>query len=211
MGTTFPETVVLLHGQGRTRASMVVLRQRLRGSGYRTLSIAYNSRKNTIDQISDALLDRLRRDIETPTYHLVGHSLGNVIIRNGFKNTFPGGLSRVVMLAPPNQPAQLARLLRERSLYRLITGDTGQKLADESFYRALPIPNVEFGVVAGNKSRTGLLRGEPNDGVVTVDSTKLDGMSDWVLVHHTHTFMMNSRATFELVRSFIRSGRFQGR
>ena len=37
----------------------MVLGQRLRGSGYRTLSFAYNSRKNTIDQISDSLLDVL--------------------------------------------------------------------------------------------------------------------------------------------------------
>jgi triacylglycerol lipase len=206
---TVPETVVLLHGQGRTRASMFVLRQRLRGSGYRTLSFAYNSRKSTIDQISDVLVETLRRDIETPTYHLLGHSLGNVIVRNGFKTGFPDGLARVVMLAPPNQPAQLARVLRDKRLFRLFTGDTGQKLGDESFYDTLPVPNVEFGIVAGSKSHTGFIRDEPNDGVVTADSTKLDGMTDWVLVHHTHTFMMNSRATFELVRAFLRTGKFR--
>ena len=90
-----------------------------------------------------------------------------------------------------------------------ISGQTIETLEPYVAYRELPVPRVEFGVIAGSKSRTGLLRGEPNDGVVTVESTKLDGMSDWVLVHHTHTFMMNSRGTFELVRNFLRSGRFQ--
>ena len=188
---------------------MVVLRQRLRGCGYRTVSFAYSSRKNTLDQITASLVDTVRRKVETPRYHLVAHSLGNVIIRNGFQNAYPKGLARVVMLAPPNQPAQLARVLRDKKLYRLLTGDSGQRLADDEFYRTLPVPDVEFGVVAGSKSLTGLLRGEANDGVVTVESTKLDGMSDWVLVHHTHTFMMNSRDTFELVRNFLRVGRFQ--
>ena len=202
------ETVVLVHGQGRTRASLLILQRRLRGAGFRTVSFGYNSRKNDIETISSAFLEWLTREVETPTYHLVAHSLGNVILRYAFEAGYPKGLGRVVMLAPPNHPAELARVLRDKKLYRLLTGETGQKLADDDFYRRLPVPDVEFGVIAGNKSRTGLLRGQPSDGVVTVESTKLDGMNDWVLVHHTHTFMMNSPATFTLVRRFLRTGSF---
>ena len=50
---------------------------------------------------------------------------------------------------------------------------------------------------------------EPNDGVVTVQSTKLEGMADWVLLNHGHTFIMNCRDTFECSLRFLEAGRFQ--
>ena len=49
---------------------------------------------------------------------------------------------------------------------------------------------------------------EPNDGVITVESTKLEGMTDWVVVSHAHTFIMNSRLVAELCVSFIKDGKF---
>jgi hypothetical protein len=201
-------TIVLLHGQGRTRLSMLVLGKRFRSAGYQTLNFPYNQTIHSLDEISGQLVEFIGQKVKTSDYHLIGHSLGNVIIRNAFRKDYPAGLGKIVMLAPPNQPAHLAKRLKKNLIYRVFTGDSGQKLSEEKFYRDLPIPTVPFGVIAGDKGQS-LTFSEPNDGVVTVGSTKLKGMADWILLHHGHTFIMNCKDTFEHCVRFIESGRFK--
>ena len=202
------KTVVLLHGMGRTRLSMIVLSQRFRRAGYQTVNFPYNQAGRSLDQLSDGLIEFIEEQVTTPRYHLIAHSLGNIIIRDAFRKEFPTGLGRIVMLAPPNHPAHLAKRLKKNLLYRLITGDSGQKLSEEEFYAALPIPAVEFGVIAGNKGQK-ITFSEPNDGLVAVETTKLEGMSDFIVLNHAHTFIMNGKDTFDHCREFIEKGSFQ--
>ena len=202
------DTVVLLHGQGRTRLSMVILSMRFRSAGYQTLNFPYNQPTDSLDEISGQLIEFIGKKVKTSNYHLIGHSLGNVIIRNAFRKEYPDGLGKIVMLAPPNQPAHLAKRLKKNPVYRKFTGDSGQKLSEEEFYRDLPVPTVPFGVIAGDKGQS-LTFSEPNDGVVSVESTKLEGMADWLLLHHGHTFIMNCKDTFEYCQRFIERGRFK--
>ena len=201
------ETIVLVHGQGRTRLSMVVLGKRFRSVGYQTLNFPYNQAIDSLDEISDQLIEFIAKKAKTTNYHLIGHSLGNVIIRNAFRKKFPDGLGKIVMLAPPNQPAHLAKLLKKNPVYRIFTGDSGQKLSEEEFYRNLPVPTVPFGVIAGDKGQR-LTFNEPNDAVVTVESTKLYGMTDWIILDHGHTFIMDSKDTFEQCQHFLEQGSF---
>ena len=201
-------TIVLLHGQGRARLSMVILSMRFKSAGYQTLNFPYNQTIDSLDEISGQLIEFIRKKVKTTNYHLIGHSLGNVIIRNAFRKEYPDGLGKIVMLAPPNQPAHLAKRLKKNPVYRKFTGDSGQKLSEEEFYRDLPVPMVPFGVIAGDKGQS-LTFSEPNDGVVSVESTKLDGMADWLLLHHGHTFIMNCKDTFEYCQRFIERGRFK--
>ena len=107
------ETVVLLHGQGRTRLSMVILSKRFRSAGYQTLNFPYNQTTDSLDEISGQLIEFIGKKVKTTNYHLIGHSLGNVIIRDAFQKEYPDGLGKVVMLAPPNQPAHLAKRLKK--------------------------------------------------------------------------------------------------
>ena len=201
-------TIILLHGQGRTRLSMAILSMRFRSAGYQTLNFPYNQPIHSLDEISGQLIEFIRKKVKTSSYHLIGHSLGNVIIRNAFRKEYPAGLGKIVMLAPPNQPAHLAKLLKKNLIYLWITGDSGKKLSEEAFYRDLPVPTVRFGIIAGDKGQS-LTFSEPNDAVVTVASTKLNGMADWILLHHGHTFIMNCKDTFEHCQCFIERGSFK--
>ncbi|HQL94063.1 MAG TPA: alpha/beta fold hydrolase [Candidatus Hydrogenedentes bacterium] len=201
------DTVVLLHGMGRTRASMWLLEVRLRSAGYTVLNFPYSAKATTVDALSGDLRAFIAEKVETPVYHLIGHSLGNIILRDGFKKGYPPGLGRIVMLAPPNRPAEMARAFKDNPIYRWFTGESGQQLASEAFYETLPVPPVEFGIIAGDRGQRLTFR-EPNDGVVTVESTKLEGMKAWALVHHAHTFIMNSRQVALLCMQFLRHGNF---
>jgi|TARA_B110000495_G_C22875648_1_gene510676 triacylglycerol lipase len=202
------ESIVLLPGQGRTRLSMLVLSMRFRSAGYKTANFTYNQKSDSLDEISEQLVEFIGKKVKTSNYHLIGHSLGNVIIRNAFRKEYPSGLGKVVMLAPPNQPAHLATHFKKNLLYRWLAGDSGQKLSEGIFYRDLPVPTVPFGILAGDKGQS-LTFSEPNDGLVAVKSTELEGMNDWLLLHHSHTFIMNCKDTFEHCLSFIESGRFK--
>lgn len=205
------ETVVLLHGMGRSRLSMSRLGRRLKKQGYQVKNFPYTQIGSSMDELSAKLKRFIEEEVETPHYHLVAHSLGNIIIRNGFRDVsthpFREGLGRIVMLAPPNRPATMATGLKRFWPYQWIMGESGQKLGDAKFYETLPVPDVEFGVIGGDKGLPHL-KGA-NDGIVVLESTKLDGMSDWVVVHRSHTFIMNSKETLALTLEFLREGRFK--
>ena len=201
------QTVVLLHGMGRGRASLWVLETRLKTAGFRTVNFPYVTHSRSLDQLSADLIRFITENVKTSNYSIVAHSLGNIIVRNSFHREMPPGLNRIVMLAPPNRPADLARALKDNPVYRWFTGESGQQLASDEFYRTLPVPTVEFGVIAGDRGQSVTLK-EPNDGVITVESTKLDGMKSWVLVHQAHTFIMNSRQVAQLVIRFLEHGDF---
>ena len=203
------ETVILLHGANRTRVSMWMLGVRFRQAGYRTLNFPYSNTVSSMDKLSTNLATFIKENTTTRRYHLIGHSLGNIIIRHTFKTGFPPGLGRIVMLAPPNHPVKLAEMLKDNVFYRLLAGDGGQKLALEEYFQTLPVPPVQFGIIAGDKSYM-LLIEERNDGRVEIRNTILESMTDFTVVHQTHTFMMNTRETFELCRRFIETGSFSG-
>ena len=202
------EVVVLLHGMGRTRFSMYVMGKRFEKKGYRVLYFSYDIRGQRLDEISDGFRRFIEKEVKGVRYHLVGHSLGNIIVRNAFGEGMPTGLGRFVMLAPPNRVSVLAKRLKSNFVYRWRTGDCGQQLASKSFYESLPLPDCEYGIIAGDRGQR-LTFGEANDCIVAVETTRLVGSADWMVLHHSHTFIMNSRDTFEHSYHFLKHGKFR--
>jgi len=202
------ERVFLLHGMGRSTMSLLLLKSHLKHAGYLADSYPYNAAKKDLDQITKEFLEHVMENTGGEIYHLIGHSLGNIIIRNGFKKGYPPGLGRIVMLAPPNQPQDAAQAVSDNPIFKKITGDCGEKLGDVSFYCELPVPGVEFVVIAGDAGPE-FLFGEPNDCVVTVESTRLEGMKEHLVLHRTHTFIMNSSDAKNCCVNFLKHGAFR--
>ena len=200
-------TIVLLQGMGRGRASLWVLDTRLRQAGYRVVSFPYSAHRKSIDGHAEDLVAFIGEHVKDTRYHLIAHSLGNLIVRTAFREGLPPGLDRVVMLAPPNRAADLARALRDNKVYQWFTGESGQLLGSEAFYAQLPVPAVEFGIIAGDRGQSFIFQ-EANDGVISVENTKLNGMKDWIVVHQSHNFIMNSRVVAALCVSFLQNGVF---
>jgi len=200
-------TIVLLQGMGRGRASLWVLDTRLRQAGYHVVSFPYSAHSKSIEGLAEDLVEFIREHVKGAPYHLIAHSLGNLIVRTAFGTGLPPGLDRVVMLAPPNKAADLARALRDNKVYQWFTGASGQLLGSEAFYAQLPVPTVEFGIIAGDRGQSVIFK-EANDGVISVENTKLTGMKDWIAVHQSHNFIMNSRIVAALCVSFLENGVF---
>lgn len=209
------DTVVLVHGLGRTPRSLWLLDVFARQRGYDVIAWGYPSRRGTIAVHAAALDRELSATLRAVPgrVHFVTHSLGGLLLRAYLGAVMLPTLGRVVMLAPPNQGSEVAdRLLRSRA-FQWFTGPAGQELgtgADGTAAR-LPMIDAEVGIIAGDRCVNpvfGRWIGEPNDGKVAVSSTRLPGMRDHLIVRSGHTLMPWRSLVIQQVFAFLETGRF---
>ena len=208
-----PEKVVLLHGLARTDWSMKPLELRLEKAGFIVENIHYAS----LDETPQEILGDVRRKIgeccsEALQLHFVTHSLGGILTRAYLAESRPANLGRVVMIAPPNKGSELADWIAESELLRWTMGPTAVALgtAPDSLPNRLPPADFHLGIIAGTGSVNpldGMVEGE-SDGTVSVESTKLSGMDDFITVPYSHTFIMQVEPVAAQVVAFLRTGRF---
>lgn len=119
---------------------------------------------------------------------------------------------RFVMLAPPNQGSQLAEIFANNILFKQIAGDSGQELGRRwsEMEKGLATPRFQFGIIAGgngNKGYNPILKGD-NDGVISIDTAKLVGARDFVVVPSMHSFIMDKVQVQTYTLNFLQHGYF---
>lgn len=212
MGAEKKEMTVLLHGIGRTSGSMTVAASHLADEGYVICNIDYPSRSASISALAEQLHERLQNECAASygKLHFVTHSMGGLLARALMARFRPQNLGRVVMLAPPNQGSEVADFLGDNFLFKLVYGPAGQDLrTGNTAFEAVDFP---LGVIAGTKSIdpiSSLLLSGPNDGKVTVENTKVDGMTDHISLPVNHTFLMRDDRVLRQIVSFLTSGAFE--
>jgi alpha-beta hydrolase superfamily lysophospholipase len=211
------EIVVLLHGLGRTPLSMTALWLAARRRGYQVINWHYRSTSGSIADHAQALTrDVLPRLASAPRVHFVTHSLGGIIVRQFLSTNALPNLGRVVMLAPPNGGSEVADVLQRSVLLTRCVVPAGELgTSPESVPCALPAATFPLGVIAGSRSHIRLfsrwMNDVPNDGVVAVERTKLAGMTDFIVLHRTHTLLPWAPDVLAQVFRFLEEGRFEQR
>jgi len=209
------DCVVLLHGLGRTSFSMDGLERSLKKEGYVVVNNSYPSTEADISTLSAIVGDGIAqcREAKAENIHFVTHSLGGILVRKYFQNNVVPEAKRVVMLGPPNQGSEVATRHKEQWWYKVVTGPAGQELGVEptstpNQLRKIPL---EVGIIAGTESLdpwfSDIIPG-PHDGKVSVESTRLEEMTDFVAVPHSHTFMTEASEVYEQVSAFLARGKF---
>lgn len=190
--------VLLIHGMGRTPASMLLLQRRLTQQGHRTHLFGYAAWAETLEGVSARLARRIKQRVGMQPYAVIGHSLGSVILRRALGDLSANPPRHTFLLAPPMRACRAARFFSRFGLYRALTGEMGQLLADEAFMQSLPLPpnTVIYAGTAGPRARWLPFGNQPNDGILALDEM-LGAGGESVEVAASHTFIMNSRAVFD--------------
>ena len=208
-----PPLVVLLHGLGRTRMSMWLLASRLEDAGFRVHRIGYRS----LDRSPAEIVESVSRQINDccaghqGEVHLVGHSLGGLLIRAYLEENHIPHLGRVVLIGTPNQGVELVDRFSGNFLFSLLGPTTAALGAgSESLPDRLSRPYYPVGVIAGSTRsdwNDSWLEG-PDDGLISVESTRLEGMIDFIMVDSGHSMMRYSGEVARQTIEFLRTGRF---
>ena len=211
------DCVVLLHGLMRSSTSMNKMQRELDAEGYITANIDYPSRDHTVEELAEIAVEEglaaCRANDAIRQIHFVTHSLGGILVRQYLSGNEIPELGRVVMMGPPNQGSAAVDELDEVPGFDWLNGPAGRQLGkgEGSVPLALGPADFELGVIAGNRTIdpiTSAVLENPDDGRVSVEDTKLDGMADFVVVNHSHAFMMRMQKPIELTIRFLLTGQF---
>ncbi len=211
------DCVILLHGLARTAMSMNAMQRALDEEGFETANIDYPSREFEIERLADIAVDHglevCRSIDDVQRIHFVTHSLGGILVRQYLSEHEIGELGRVVMLGPPNQGSVAVDELQAMPGFDWLNGPAGRQLGkgEDSVPLKLGPAGFELGVIAGNRTIdpvTSAVLDNPDDGRVSVEDTRLDGMDDFVVVEHSHAFMMRMRRPIDLTIQFLKNGSF---
>ncbi len=209
------DCVLLIHGLARTSGSMKKLVEPFEQLGHQVVNVNYPSRKKPIEELSTLAVKELGYNhcATGSTVHIVTHSLGGILARYYLAQHELEQLGRVVMLAPPNQGSEVVDNLRNVPGFKLMNGRAGLQIGTDanSIPKSLGPVDFDLGVIAGTRTFNPLLSRflpNPDDGKVSVASTRVEGMRDHIVLPVTHTFMMRSKTVIEQTLQFIENGHF---
>lgn len=205
--------VVFVHGLWMTGLESFALRHHVlvhRGWQWRTFHYASIGQRQ--DDAATALDDTVRR-LEASCVHLIGHSLGGLVIQRALEREPRWPPGRVVFLGTPALGSSTARRFHGWPLGDVLLGHSAEALLP-SGPRAWG-SSRELGIVAGSDSfalgslAAGFGADEPNDGLVSVAETRLPGATAHVTLPVGHSTMLFSVAVARQACAFLETGRFE--
>jgi pimeloyl-ACP methyl ester carboxylesterase len=204
-------TVVAVHGLWMLGASMAFLSRRLGAHGLPIQTFGYRSVSDDLTTNAHALL-RFIDELPDERVHLIGHSLGGVVIAAALAQAVPKRVGRVVLLGSPLRGSLTAQRLTRLPGGRLFIGACLGELHARGGLTKWSAA-VEAGSIAGQAGiGVGRLFGPfpgPNDGTVAVAETKIEGLTDHVVLPVAHTALVWSKAVADEVEHFLLHGRFR--
>jgi len=209
------DCVVFLHGLARTSASMEKAAATFEESGYVVANIDYPSRFFPIEKLAPLAIETgLEKCPAESVVHFVTHSLGGILVRYYLEQNDISNLGRVLMFAPPNKGSEVVDSLRHFPGFGAINGPAGYQLGTDKDSVPLMLGPVDYevGVIAGTRTFNPILSQylkNPDDGKISVENTKVAGMTDFLVVPHSYPFIMKSSDAIEQAFSFIETGQFE--
>ena len=208
------ECIVLLHGLWRTDASMNKMESELSKAGYEVRNISYDSTEKTVEVLAEETIPRaVEACDEAETIHFVTHSMGGILMRQHLEHDDIERLGRVVMLGPPNQGSEVVDTYLRMPGFEWFAGPAGLQLGtgEASIPRSLGPATFDVGIIAGTQSINPILSTllpDRDDGKVSVEATRVEGMNDHVELPVTHVFMMRDEDVIGQVLHYLQHGRF---
>ena len=195
---------------------MDLMERALSEAGYKVLNVDYPSRSASVSESGEVVVGKAVEDCQragAAKIHIVTHSLGGILVRSYLSQHTITNLGRVVMLSPPNQGSEVVDTLGSLRIFKLINGIAGSELGTGTNSTPNQVGPATFtvGIIAGDRSinwiNSAMIRGS-DDGKVSVEHTKLEGMTDHIVIHATHPFLMRNKTSIRQTIHFLRNGQF---
>ena len=196
--------VVLAPGLWMPSAAMALLGARLARRGHRVRVFSYQGRAPF-----DANVEAFARFVRNGA-SLVGHSLGGVLVLETLNRHPEIEPHAVVLLGAPVRGCLAGRRFGGARLGRWMMGACCELWSERParWRRGAPLGVVAGTAPLGLGRAFGRLTG-PNDGVVRVEETEVEGMTGRALVAQGHSMLIVSARVGELVHCFCSAGRFE--
>jgi pimeloyl-ACP methyl ester carboxylesterase len=208
-GDPVQEPVILVHGLWMGGWVMQCLRQRLSRCGYAAHAFDYRSMAHGLDEHARGLAMCVAK-LRQPVIHLVGHSLGGLVILRYLRFFGEQRIGRIVLLGTPVRSCMAGLRLDGLAAGERLLG------ASRGIWRSLPDdyrPQCELGVIAGSRpwGLGSLFMRLPgtNDGVVRLEETEVSGMRDRIVLPVSHSGMLASARVAREVAAFLKRGAFE--
>ena len=197
--------VVLLHGLWMPGVAMHWLASRLAAGGFAPEVFSYASVADGPDNAVPRLVELLRRE----DADIVAHSLGGLIALQALCDAPDLTVRRVVCLGSPLRGSGAAAGLMRFPLSTLMLGRSADLLRQGfACWRG----RAEVGVIAGHVPHgLGALFGHfdaDHDGTVAVAETRLEGLTDHVVIAASHSGLLFSAEAAAQAAAFLRDGHF---
>ncbi len=186
---------------------MAPLAARLRARGYRCRLFDYPGHARALDAHAERLA-RFARDVGGA--HFVGHSLGGLVVLETLERHRDVAAGRVVLLGTSVRGNFSGRRLARHALGRWMLGATEplwREGRSARWTRPEPLGVIAGTLPVGLGRLFGALPG-PNDGVVRVAETEIEGMRDHIALTVGHSAMLLSARVAGQTLAFLEHARF---
>ena len=207
------ELVILIHGLWRGLWAMEPMAEFLNKQGnFHTINVPYPSYRKSVQNHAKRIRDVIEKHDKGGRIHFVTHSLGGIIARHLLNELPSEKIGNTVMLVPPNQGSEIIAWLDKWGPLKHVLGPSGQQLRMGAV-DAPPLPNhAHTAIIMGNQSAMPLFRhllDQENDGIVSVESGKLDGASEFHVIGADHTFIATHPQAQSMTLQFLQKGKIQ--
>ena len=203
--------VLLIHGILMNPLEMRYLGTQLEKLGFHVHYVYYQSVLKTPEQNAKIIHDKIKK-MNLPDLHLVGHSLGGVVLMHLFDQTDDLPEGKVVMLGSPVNGSWIAQKVQD---WPVISPLLAKSMPSALSGVDVPEWNThrDWGMIAGTKNQglgflTGGLPGD-SDGTVLVEETHHPKQKSHILVDKSHTALLFSKEVAELTSHFLNTAEFQ--
>lgn len=195
---------------------MELIENALQAQGYSVWNQSYASTEKSIDELANNVMKKSLAycdENKADKINFVTHSIGGILVRVYLQNKHIRNLGRIVMLSPPNHGSEIADLLKNNYIYQKWMGPAGQEIgrSENSLPNQLKPIDAEIGVIAGSSTSdpwfSPFIPGD-DDGKVSIESSRLEEMKDFLVIESGHSFIMRNEDAIEQVQNFLQYGKF---
>ena len=201
--------IVILHGLYMHGLVMKPLSQKLRSYGYDTKTVSYNSLaidENKVFGVIDHALSM------TQTNVLVGHSLGGLIIKHYLVSRSPNikHISHVVTVGSPLQGASIVNRIQDLGMGSVLGNAPkfGLEQHEDNWSHPQKLGSIAGTLAIGARNLLMMEDNALSDGTVTVEETKIEGMTDHIEMRSAHSSMIFHSALPKQINNFVKNNRF---